>query len=82
VEYYFLVVDSAGQRVQYGYICLTPSGLTQRCAAIEPFRPTSFVVPQRIQDAIVTVYARGIEHTEGLQLYGRDSRYVITIPMS
>ena len=82
MEHYFRVFDSAGQPVQYGYICLTPSGLTQRCAAIDPFGATVFVVPERIQDGVVTVYVRGFEHTEAVRLIRRMAPHMITIPVS
>ena len=77
------VVDAAGQPVQYGFICLAPRGLTPRCAAIDPFGPTVFVLPKRIHDATVTVHVPGFEHTEELRL-DRGSGpllYVITIPV-
>jgi hypothetical protein len=67
-EHYVRVVDAAGQAVQYGYICLAPRGLTQRCAAIDPFGPTLFLLPKRVHDATVTVYVPGLEHTEDLRL--------------
>ena len=81
VQHFFRVVDANGQPVQYGYICLTPQGLTQRCAAIDPFGPTSFLLPEHIQDATVTVYVRGFEHTEALRLERRSTPYVIVIPV-
>jgi hypothetical protein len=81
VQHFFRVVDANGQPVQYGSICLAPQGLTQRCAAIDPFGPTSFLVPEHIQDATVTVYVRGFEHTEALRLERRSTPYVIVIPV-
>jgi hypothetical protein len=82
-EHQLRVVDAAGQPEQYGFICLTPRGLTTRCAAIDPFGPTVFVLPKQIHDATVTVYVRGFEHTEELRLDRGPSPhlYVIAIPV-
>jgi hypothetical protein len=80
VEHYFRVVDGTGQPVQYGYLCLTPAGLTQRCAAIDPFGPTVFVLPESVRHATVTVHLRGVQHTEELRLDRGGAPYVITVP--
>ena len=76
------VVDGAGQPVGYGYVCLEPRGLIERCDAIDPFGPTVFVLPKQIHDATVTVHVPGLQHSEELPLDRGPSPhlYVITIP--
>ena len=83
-EHAVRVIDAAGQPVQYGYICLEPRGLTQRCDAIDPFGPTVFVLPKQIHDANVIVYVPGFQHSEHLPLERGQSPhlYVIDIPVS